>query len=308
MVLSRVQKWVWLALRRRPARPQRHPRGRPRLLLECLEDRTLLSTVTWINPAGGDWDNAANWLDTATGVHRLPTANDDAIISQSGITVTHSSSSSDTVHSLTSAANLNLSNGSLSLAALSTASSVTLSGSSTTLTASDTLKVQNLNQSGGTLTGPGTVFVDTSLVWIGGTMSGTGSTEIEDIGKIGSGTLSGRTLDNFGTTTVADGSTLNFSVSSLLTNQNGATLILLGSGSLGGFGSSGQVSNAGTLVKTGADNTTATIAVPLDNTGTVDVQNGSLNVTGAFTNEGTLTLEPGAVATLSSGTSSGTFS
>jgi hypothetical protein len=28
-----------------------------------LDDRTLPSTVTWIHPAGGAWDTAANWSD-----------------------------------------------------------------------------------------------------------------------------------------------------------------------------------------------------------------------------------------------------
>jgi hypothetical protein len=279
------------------------------LLLECLEDRTVLSTVTWINAAGGDWDTAANWMDTATGANRLPTANDDAVISQSGITVTHSSPfNADEVHSLTSAANLNLTGGSLTLDTASTANSVALSGPFSTLSASDILEVKTLNQSGGTLTGSGTVIVDSALLWTGGTMSGTGSTEIEGGGEIGSGSLSSRTLDNFGSTTVDDGTTLNFSNNALLNNHVGATLTLLGSGSLGSFfGASGQVENAGTLIKTGADNSTATVAVALDNTGMVDVQHGTLNVTGAFTNEGTLTLEAGAVATLGSGNSSGTF-
>src|SRR4051794_7262549 len=61
-----------------------------------LEDRTLLATVTWMNPGGGDWDTSANW---STGA--LPGPSDDVIIDQSGITVIHSSSVPDSVKSLT---------------------------------------------------------------------------------------------------------------------------------------------------------------------------------------------------------------
>jgi hypothetical protein len=59
-----------------------------------LEDRTLPSTTTWINPAGGDWDTGSNW---STG--QSPGVNDDVIINTTGITVTHSSSVP--IHALT---------------------------------------------------------------------------------------------------------------------------------------------------------------------------------------------------------------
>src|SRR5438309_402415 len=101
--------WLWrfvvpgsVISSRRPRRgrlPAAIARGR--LLLERLEDRTLL-TVTWINPAGGDWDTAANWQDDQ-GSHRLPVSTDDVLINTAGITVVHASApANDEIRSLTS--------------------------------------------------------------------------------------------------------------------------------------------------------------------------------------------------------------
>ena len=80
--------------------------------LELLEDRTLPSTVNWINPAGGDWDTAGNWQDSL-GVNRLPGAADDVVISQSGITVSHAAGVTDSVNSLTSQAAISITGGTL---------------------------------------------------------------------------------------------------------------------------------------------------------------------------------------------------
>jgi hypothetical protein len=114
------------------------------LRLEQLEDRTLLSTVNWINATGGDWDTASNW-DAA----RVPTATDDAVINVAGITVTHSSSVSDSVHSLSCHNDFSLSAGTLVVG-----STVEVTG---------TFKL-----SGGTLSGA-TVTSDTTIT---GTTSG----------------------------------------------------------------------------------------------------------------------------------------
>jgi hypothetical protein len=103
-----------------------------------LEERTLLSTVSWINPSGGDWDTPSNW---STGA--LPGPSDDVVINQPGITVTHSTSAIDTVNSLTissSQSSLDISGGSL---ALSTTSSIagTVSIEGATLTTAGNLAV-----------------------------------------------------------------------------------------------------------------------------------------------------------------------
>ena len=106
---------------------QRHHRRRSRKAvldfrpgwdLIALEDRTLLSSVQWSNPAGGDWDTGSNW---SGGI--VPGASDDVTIDVSpGITVTHSQNDPDSVNSLTvsSADTLSISNGSLSIEGLST--------------------------------------------------------------------------------------------------------------------------------------------------------------------------------------------
>src|SRR5947209_73300 len=104
-------------LRQRPAparklTPSPRRRRRPLLGLEALEDRTLLSVITWTNPNGGDWGTAANW-----DLRRLPAAGDDVVIPHFNrpVEVDHSAGA-DTVHALTTAATLSLLGGSLSVA------------------------------------------------------------------------------------------------------------------------------------------------------------------------------------------------
>src|SRR5262249_46918665 len=75
-----------------------------------LESRTLLSTIAWLRPAGGDWDTPGNWAGG-----RVPISNDDAVIPFAGITVTHASTAADSVGSLTSEAAVDISAGSLTI-------------------------------------------------------------------------------------------------------------------------------------------------------------------------------------------------
>jgi hypothetical protein len=261
------------------------------LRLEALEERAVPATVTWVNPSGGDWDTAANWSDGT--VSRLPGPNDDAVIPTPGITVTHANGFTfDSVRSLTSAATLALSGGTLEISAAS--------------------EVSGLTQTGGALTGTGDLTVDNSLRWTGGAMSGPGHTALDGTAEIGTGSgpsLNGRTLNNFGTAVVDDGASLNITGSAVFNNQPGGTLALLGGGSLSGdFNPTGRFNNAGLLVKTGLDNATSTVGVPFDNSGTVDVQTGTLAASQGLTNEGTFGVETNALATVTGGGSSGDLS
>ena len=47
----------------------RRPAGGKPLYLELLEERDLLSTVTWVNPGSGNWNTPANW-STGVPCHR----------------------------------------------------------------------------------------------------------------------------------------------------------------------------------------------------------------------------------------------
>src|SRR4051794_18517176 len=76
-------------------------------LLEGLEDRTLLSTITWDTtnfPTGGDWDATASWVGG-----KVPGASDDAVINlTSAGQVKLTSGSSDSVSSVATNANTTL--------------------------------------------------------------------------------------------------------------------------------------------------------------------------------------------------------
>jgi hypothetical protein len=81
-----------------------------------LESRTLLSTISWLRPVSGDWDTAANWA----GGH-VPISIEDAVIPFAGITVTHATTATDLVGSLTSEAAVDISAGSLTITGASSA-------------------------------------------------------------------------------------------------------------------------------------------------------------------------------------------
>ena len=111
------RRWLKQASRNVPSRRRKGKRARffQPLGLERLEERTLLSsgTIAWSGPVTGDWNSAANWTDTSTSVHRLPTVADDVFIA-AGNTVTYSTTSS-AVHSLQDLGALDLTGGTLTV-------------------------------------------------------------------------------------------------------------------------------------------------------------------------------------------------
>jgi len=248
-------------------------RYRRRLMAQVLEDRITPTMVNWINNAGGDWDTASNWSPA-----QVPGAGDDAVISQTGITITHSTGASDSVNSVQCSATLSISSGTLSIASASSISALT--------------------ESAGTLTGAGTVTVTGLMTWSGGTMSGTGITNINGGTALGGNftTLSGRTLNNPGTVTVSgnSGYYLTISNGAVVNNLSGATWDYHNDAAINSSGTA-TFNNAGTFEKTaGTDNTQV---LPLfTNTGTVNADSGNFSFTGGAVTiggSGFLTSEPG---------------
>jgi hypothetical protein len=239
--------------------------------VESLSERILPSTVTWINPTGGDWDTAANW-----DANRVPTAGDNAVIPQSDITVTHASATADAVRSISCEAALAISNGSLSLATLSTIDST-------------------LALSGGTLAGAGDLNIYGQFNWTGGTQVGPGTTGARG-GMVINGasitpTLDNRILDNWADAVWSGTRGIALNNGSILNNKDVATFDIQGDNSVTTSGLTGTFNNAGILTRSGGPTAgMVTFNTPLNNSGTVQIQIGILRLMdGGFAN-GTFTV------------------
>ncbi len=148
-------------------------------------------------------------------------------------------------------------------------------------------------------------------------MTGTGSTEIlngQSMTLSGTGYhLLARTIDNYGTATVIGSSGLNpYSGGSTPTfnNKAGGIYELQSTGGLDPYSSlTGVFDNEGTFRKTTSTGTANVSSYwTFNNSGTVQVQSGTLNVSGAFNNTGTAEVQAGNAMNLSGGgTSTGTF-
>ena len=274
-----------------------------------LENRLMLS-VSWINPNSGDWDTPSNW---STGA--LPGLTDDVTINQTGITVTHSVHTTDTVKSLTSRANVTLSGGTLALTGdVQVTGTFNLAGGTLAGASVDTGTTLNVTNAGGTLSG----------VTLGGTLNLSSTSPTVNV--TGGLTLSGGGIvfgaSNFGVVRFSDAAASlsgtglvdfnNASSSSvantLAENVAGGTLtigphitITGGSGGIGynshvGGPSNVSVINQGTINA----NTAGTITIDgtgWSNTGTVEASGGgnlSLFGTG-WTNSGTVTASGGTL-------------
>ena len=137
----------------------------------------------------------------------------------------------------------------------------------------------------GTLTGPASITVTGATAWTGGTMSGTGvSNLMGGLALSGVETLDTRTLNNFamathtGALALVNGGVIN--------NRSGAAWNLQGVANL--FGP-GVYNNLGTLQSTGTDS----FGVALNNSGSVNVQSGTISGNGAVRNAGAVTLGSG---------------
>src|SRR5262245_5484713 len=180
---------------------------------------------------------------------------------------------------------------SLTVAGSASVQNLTLAGG--TVTANAGLAVQNLALNG-TLTGTGTVTVNGAFTWTNGTMTGTGRTVLNGTSSLAGGffsMLDGRTVDNAGTASLVNNS-ITFRNNAVWNNLAAGTVVFDGNSSFGNFFATGQVNNAGLLRKTGPAGTTASVGIPVNNTGTIQVDTGTLSLS-ALTNFSGSTLSGG---------------
>lgn len=236
------------------------------------------AAVSW--DGGGDgtsWEDAANWNPDG-----VPTASDDVTINVGGTPTIDHSTGSHSVNSLSCDELLVLSGGTIDIAAAST---ITTNGS--------------LTLSGGTLSGTGTLTVNSTMSWSSGRMDGGGNTTIASGATltISSGSnhdLYARTLTNQGTINYTGTGDLVVQ-NGVVDNQAGALIDLQTDQFFNDNGLSNTFTNAGTLRKSGGTGTSDFEGpIVFNNTGTVDVQTGTLSLSRTGTSTGAFTVSSGA--------------
>ncbi|MFM9996087.1 MAG: beta strand repeat-containing protein [Phycisphaerales bacterium] len=234
--------------------------------LERLEDRRVMALVSWDGGAStNSWHDAANWSGD-----QLPGANDDVVIDvpASAATVVHSSSVLTLVRSITNFEGLTLSGGTISPG----------SGGG-----GNWVQHGPMTLSGGTVGGSGNLYVKAGLNWTGGSMTGSGRTIIE-AGGVGTSSglaLLARTLYVDGTYNWQSGD-LQLSGGALVVRPTG-TFNASSPGSAFGAGGVNVIGNNGTFRRVGTSGTTSTLGVTFDNSGTVQVLQGTLRLIGGGT-------------------------
>ena len=258
------------------------------------------AAVSWTLNADGFWDVVTNWSSNPA----LPGAADDVTLNVAGVvTVTHRSGT-NTINSLTSQESLVVSGGSLTVAnAFSNAANTTISGGTLTLNGVSTLA--SLTQSGGTVAGSGLITVTGASSWVAGTHTGSGTTQFDaalSISGAGTKSITGTRIVVLNDNTTWSGNTGN--------NNNDISLVststLNNAGSFSdtntfdGTISGGTFNNSGTFSK--QSNTTTTISTLFNNTGTVNVNAGTMLMQSGGTSTGAFNIAAGAMIEFRNGT------
>jgi hypothetical protein len=248
-------------------------------------------TATWIHNGDGFWDDKNNW---STGA--VPGVNDDVLLGGTG-TVTIRSDQS--VRSLLSNQPLALTAGTLTLAASSE-----IDGS--------------LQLSGGSILSNGSLAITGTTTWLSGDIGAAGTGSVTNSGQMTLQGSSGHgavgTFNNSGTITVTGsgafvvGATKLTDTASTTTNLAAGTINLQSTGAFAVGNNSGitthVLSNAGTIRKSVAAGNATVLLNGLTNSGTIDVQTGTLTFNGGSTtqhltsNGGAFTVASGATVDL----------
>ena len=244
--------------------------------------------LVWIGGTG-NWDATANWSPA-----QLPAAADNVFITNNGpYTVTVPNAVNPTV-------------GRLTLGGTSGTQTLSLGRSILTLNGTSGVNANGillLTVGNSTVTGGGNLTVNGTLNWASGTISGAGATTIGSGGALiinGGVSLTTRTLINGGHTSWDSGN-LTASSGAVITNLAGAIFDINFDGRLNVGTAPATFNNAGSLRKT-AGIASANLIIPVNNSGTADVQSGTLSLDNGGTHSGTFKVSAGATLNLGGGT------
>ncbi|MFO0520642.1 MAG: beta strand repeat-containing protein, partial [bacterium] len=252
------------------------------------------AAISWDAAGSGNWETAVNWSGDI-----VPGAADDATISIAGInTITYSGSAGTrTVQSLalTGGNALSVTGGALTVTA-AFSSAGTTSISSGTLTLSGTSALGGLTLTGGVLDGAGTTVLNGAMTM--GNFTSVSLDEGRTLRIAGGATLQNNTIqlnaNNTGNPTA--GLLVNALGSTITDNSSSGSNIVSNdfTGTVNGDnGRSALFTNLGTYTKTGAGS--STISVAMANSGTININQGSLTLGGS--SSGSITTHAGATIT-----------
>ncbi len=214
----------------------------------------------WISDVSGSWHTPSNWSD-----NELPQPGDFVVIDRpaADVTVTYST-------------------GTLSISSLQSTEAMVISGGELGIQSTANL-TGGLTFSGGTLSGAGVVSVST-LTWNDGSLQGSGDLTVRGVTTLtGFASITGRTL-RLGPTTTSGNIRIEMFSGAEIINPVGGAWELLGDASVGVF-SGGVITNAGTLRKAGGTST-ADLRAVVNNSGTIELQAGTLALTRGGTSSG----------------------
>ncbi|MCM0590374.1 MAG: Calx-beta domain-containing protein [Gloeotrichia echinulata DEX184] len=208
--------------------------------------------------------------------------------------------------SLTGQGTISVTGGNISVneAIVSEVNNLTLSGGTLGLNGTTASEVNNFTLSGGNLTGTGDLTIKTggTFNWTGGYQTGAGKTIIEGTATLSGNTkfLGSRTIENQGTTTWTDGYIYLYDSAVWNNTDTGVFDIQSDRSFYHGQGNQSKLNNAGTLKKTAGTGTTY-ISTQFNNTGTVQVSSGTLNLQNGGTSSGIFKADTGGTLLFSGG-------
>jgi hypothetical protein len=246
-----------------------------------------MANISWKNGVNGNFGTAANWNPGT-----VPTTANIAQINLNG--------------TYTVLLNLNRTLSGLTLGGSSGTQTLNNNGFNLALNGASTVGANGvLNLTSGTIHGTGALTVSGKLNWSGGTLSGTGKKTISGALNLSNDlTLGTTTLETTGTTVWTGNGTLYAQNAAIWNNTSTGTIDLQSDAdfSYNNSGTKTTFNNAGTFTKSNGTTTDESyISGFFNNTGTVQVKAGTLNLSGGGTNTGSFSIDAGATLRITAG-------